>query len=58
LHNLWRKFIDTYEKKIVAIKEICNQNNKAMYEMTELHNGNEKVKNRNTFALPYKERGY
>ena len=58
LHNLWGGFIDTYEKKIVALKEICRQNNKPMYEMSKLHNGNEKVKNSNTFALPYKERGY
>ena len=58
LHNLWGWFINTYEKKILALEEICRQNNKPMYEMSELHNGNEKVKNRNIYALPYKERGY
>ena len=58
LHNLWGGFIDTFEKKIVALEEICSQNNKPMYEMTELHNGNKKVKNSNTYALPYRKRGY
>lgn len=58
LHNLWREFINTYEKKILALEEICRQNNKPMYEMSKLHNGNEKVKNRNIYALPYKERGF
>ena len=29
-----------------------------MYKMNEMHNGNEKVKNSNTYMLPYKERVY
>ncbi len=58
LHNLWGGVIDTYEKKIVALKEICKQNGQPMYNMKEQHNGADEVHDDNTFMHPYTERSY